>query len=73
MTGSQFREDPFVLCPYYRKETPVEVRCVGYVGTHSTQVFRSKVEKEEWKYDFCCGNWQGCPHYQYVTIERGDL
>ena len=64
MPGSQFREDDYVRCPFYTKETPIEVRCVGYYGEHDTRSFRSKAEKEDHKEDFCCGNFYACVHYQ---------
>jgi len=60
-----YKEDSYVSCPYYRKESDIEVKCEGIVGTHTVSVFRSKKDKEEHKYDFCCGCFKACP----ISIE----
>ena len=65
---SSYKEDEYVLCPFYCKESPIEVKCLGIYGTHTITVFRSKREKNDHKYDFCCGNYAACVYYQ--TLEE---
>ena len=56
-----YKEDDYVKCPFYRSETPIEIKCDGIIGCHTVSVFRTKNRKEEYKYDFCCGNYRACP------------
>ena len=57
-------EDAFVLCPYYRKEEPIEIKCMGLCGEHTVNVFKSSNDKNDFKEDFCCGLYQNCPLYR---------
>ena len=45
-----YTEDEFVLCPYYLREDPIQVKCVGICGTHTINVFGSSKEKEDFKF-----------------------
>lgn len=62
-------EDSYVLCPFYHKDGAIEIRCDGICGRLTTHIFRDKREKEEFKADFCNGNWYGCPLYQALEID----
>ena len=57
------KEDPYVPCRYYRKENSVEIKCKGLCGTHTVNCFKCTQDKEDWKSDFCKGNYEGCPLY----------
>lgn len=59
-----FREDWRMKCPYYRKEAPREIRCVGVIGTHTTNTFANKEDMRYHKDNFCNGLYMGCPVYQ---------
>lgn len=63
-------EDVFVLCPYYTKEEPITIKCVGLCGSHTANIFENSQEKNEFKEDFCCGLYQNCPLYRGL-IEDG--
>lgn len=67
MSGTQYREDPYVECPYYRKESPVEIKCVGICGEHTTNTFSNKKSKQLHKDDFCCGFYFNCS--LYIALE----
>ena len=67
-SGKRFKEDWRVRCPFYRKESPTEIRCAGLCGTHTTNTFRNRLEKEEHKYDFCNGIYTSCP--LYIAIDE---
>lgn len=67
----RYREDWRMKCPFYRKESPTEIKCAGIVGTHTTNTFRTKEEKREHKYDFCNGNFFACPLYQAIDDNTG--
>ena len=61
MNSKTYREDNYVICPFYKKESSTEIKCTGIVGVHTTTDFNSKKAKEYHKEDFCCGNYNGCP------------
>lgn len=61
-----YREDSYVKCPFYKKESFTEIKCTGIIGTHTTSDFKNKAKKEEHKFDFCCGNYHGCPICQEI-------
>ena len=58
---TKYRQDSYVRCPYYCKESPIDIKCVGICGSHTINEFSSGREKIAWKEDFCIGNYQGCP------------
>lgn len=63
----KYKEDPYVICPCYRKETPIEVKCAGGVGSHTINVFQSARKKELYKEDFCCTYaYEGCTVFQMI-------
>lgn len=63
MSSTQYREDSYVKCPYYRKESPIEIKCVGICGDHTTNTFENKKAKQGYKEDFCRGYFWNCPLY----------
>ena len=48
-TRQKFNEDSYVNCPYYRKESPVEIRCEGMCGITTTHYFESRSMKDDFK------------------------
>lgn len=65
--STKFKEDAYVLCPYYRKEAAIEIKCSGICGTHTMQIFESGKAKREFKEDFCMSLYQNCPCY--ISLE----
>lgn len=63
-TRLRFTEDQYVLCPYYRKEAAVEIRCDGICGDVTTHLYSSKAAKHEYKEDFCKAYYWNCPCYR---------
>lgn len=65
MSGTKFKADEYVRCPYYCKESSIDIRCAGIIGIHTTSDFPSRKAKEEYKAEYCCtyGFYQGCPIY----------
>ena len=60
-----YKEDEHVRCPYYKRESPTEVRCAGLSGrTQTTNTFRTKADKEDFKEDFCNGFYWNCSLYR---------
>jgi hypothetical protein len=56
-----YKEQKEIICPYYKSESSREIVCEGIVGTRNLSTFHDKAAKEEHIYDFCNGNYQGCP------------
>jgi hypothetical protein len=69
MPGTRFKQDSYVNCPYYCKETPVEVKCVGICGDHTLHHFKSGAAKNDFKADFCCGYYWNCPCYIALDMD----
>lgn len=60
-----------VECPYYHYEYPKYIECEGIIrGTLMKNYFRSEKKKGEHAYDFCAGNYRGCPLYQLLEEEH---
>ena len=72
---TKYIRDAYVSCPYYRKETAIEIKCKGLCGTHSVNVFENGASKREFKEDFCCGLYWNCPLCIALDIdnEREDV
>lgn len=69
--ASKYKQDDYVKCPYYCKESPVDVKCIGICGTHTIQCFESGKAKESYKEDFCIGYYWNCPCYiALITDEK---
>lgn len=63
MPGSNhYREDELAKCPFYKKDSKIEIKCEGICGTHVMHIFRNKSDKESYMYDFCRGLWEGCEY-----------
>lgn len=60
-SSKHYKQDSYVVCPYYCKEAPVEIKCVGICGTHTLSIFANSKKKDDHKADFCCGNYHACP------------
>lgn len=60
--SSRFKEDAYVVCPFYTKEASLEIRCEGLCGedTHTTTSFTRIRDKLAWKEARCCGNYRLC-------------
>lgn len=67
MSSTKYRQDPYVTCPYYTKESSIEVKCFGICGDHTVNSFENKKAKQEFKDDFCCGYYWNCP--LYIALE----
>ena len=61
-----------VDCNYYRKESSIEIKCLGLCGTHTCNVFKTKADKESFKADFCNGFYWNCPLHIALDIDNGD-
>lgn len=69
---ADYREDVFVLCPYYKKEVRKNLICEGVVGISTTSYFPSIKELENYKNDFCrCKCYAGCLLYQAIQEREG--
>lgn len=67
-----YQKDETVPCKYYRKESAIEIKCLGLCGTHTCNVFRTKADKMEYKADFCRGLYWNCPLYIALDIDYGE-
>jgi len=67
MAGSQFFCDKYTKCPYYLKESPIDIRCEGIVSRSTTINFNTKAEKLDYKDDFCKGLYQSCIIFQTLA------
>lgn len=65
--STKYKEDAYVKCPYYRKESAIEIKCVGICGIHTMQCFESGKAKQLYKDDFCIGFYWNCPCYQALV------
>lgn len=68
--STKYKEDEYVKCPYYCKETSIDIKCKGICGTHSVQNFSSGSEKQDFKEDFCIGFYWNCSQFR-ALIEDG--
>lgn len=68
MPNGSYIEDENVLCPFYMRESVLNVKCEGLCGQHTINAFASKKQKIEYKYDFCQSCYQGCP--LYIALEK---
>lgn len=67
----KLKEDPYTMCPFYRKENAIEIRCKGIIGQQTTSTFLNKQQKLEYKANFCnCMCFKGCPLYQSLSSEE---
>lgn len=66
-----YREDTYVLCPYYRGDIGINIRCVGIIGVCTTSSFPTKRDLTDFKDDFCrCKSYQACPIYQTLDEDK---
>jgi len=50
-----------VLCPFYKDETSITIRCEGLISDACVETFANKKEKREhWK-KYCCSEYKVCP------------
>lgn len=70
--SSQFRQNEYVRCPYFRRESATEIRCCGLCGSVTTQTFENSKGKQDWCRDFCMDpkTYEGCPMYQALAQEE---
>ena len=70
--SSQFRQNDYARCPYFRRESATEIRCSGLCGSATTQTFENSQGKQEWCRDFCMDmkTYEGCPMYQALAQEE---
>lgn len=66
MSRGKYNEDSYVRCPFYCKESSLDIRCDGIIGNHTTSDFTSVADKQAYKDDFCCGLFQSCMIYQML-------
>ena len=69
--GSRYKEDEHAICPFYRKESYTEIKCEGLIGTHTTNTFANRKEKEHFKSDFCSGFYWNCKMYRILFEKYG--
>lgn len=62
--SSKYKEDEYVRCPYYRKESNTELKCVGICGDYTINYFQRVSDKQDYKDDFCVGYYWNCPLYR---------
>lgn len=55
--------DDEVLCPYYRLENQIKIKCYGICGSNTIHTFESIKEKQGYKEEFCIGLYWNCPCY----------
>ncbi len=68
MQKTKYREDKYVRCPCYHKESATAIKCDSCCGgSCDMTVFRSEHAKDEYKEDFCAGNYLACPKYQTIA------
>ena len=68
-----FKRDYDVVCPYYKKESGIDIKCEGCCGSSVTTTvnFLTKQEKQDYKYDFCKGLYQSCALFQLLDDLNG--
>lgn len=65
-----FVTDDEVLCPYYKLENQIKLKCYGICGANTIHTFASIKEKQDFKDDFCCGYYWNCP--LYIALDMDD-
>jgi len=64
MHTKNYKEDEYVLCPFYKNESALEIRCEGIVSLINASIFATKAAKDEHKEEHCIGLYRTCPIYQ---------
>lgn len=64
-----YSTDSEVLCPYYKMENPIKIKCLGLCGVNTTHTFSSGNSKRDYKDDFCKGLYWNCPLYIALEID----
>lgn len=62
-----YKKDSEVICPFYKKESGIDIKCEGLGCMTTTQNFLTKQDKLDYKYDFCKGLYQSCALYQALS------
>lgn len=70
MSSTHYKEDAYVKCPYYKKESSIEVKCEGICGTHTINFFESGKAKQDYKEDFCMELYWNCPLYRALDLDE---
>jgi hypothetical protein len=65
---TQYKEDVYVKCPYYTKESAIAIKCDGVCGDHTINTYANEHDKNEYKEDFCRGFYWNCP--LYITLKE---
>lgn len=53
--------DPYVKCPYYRKQEACRICCEGFAeGVYPNMVFLSDAARKHYETVYCKGEWGKC-------------
>ena len=59
-----------VICPFYKEEDKLIIKCEGIVSQVCSQQFRTQKRKEAAKENFCnTYNYKSCPHFKAVEVK----
>ena len=62
--GTNYQEDRYVRCPFYKRENRLEIKCEGLCGRYTNNIFAGKRKKDAFKEEFCTGYYWNCPLYR---------
>ncbi len=56
-----------VICPFYKDDTPVVIRCEGVTGCVSLHlIFANKAENEKYLRKCCCDKYKTCEVHEML-------
>jgi hypothetical protein len=65
--ATQYREDSYAVCPFYRKSSSLDIRCEGIIGMHLTSDFSTTQSRAQFMQDFCDNfGFSRCPLYHSI-------
>ncbi len=60
----KYKEDEHVTCPFYKRESDVEIKCEGIVSDVLSNRFTTTQQKNCHKDTFCKGEYCACRLYE---------
>ena len=68
----RYKEDEHVVCPFYKRECDIEIKCEGVVSEIISNWFRTKASKEEHKELYCMNNFRRCELCEALENKYGE-
>ena len=68
----RYKEDEYVVCPFYKREGDLEIKCEGIVSDVLTNRFKNAKQKENHKEQCCMNNYGACSICKVLETKYGE-